>query len=136
MSTRLVQTPTSRVRFGHARVEITPPVGIYHRLWGAARHDRASGVHRPLVADVLVLAPRDGSTPAMVHVCTDLCGLADAPQQEIGAAIAEVVRVAPDRVQITHSHTHSSGWFVADRIPLPGGELIPAYLAELRSKLA
>jgi hypothetical protein len=136
MSTCLVQTPTSRVRFGHARVEITPPVGIYHRLWGAARHDRASGVHRPLVADVLVLAPRDGSAPAMVHVCTDLCGLADAPQQEIGAAIAEAVGVAPDRVQITHSHTHSSGWFVADRIPLPGGELIPAYLAELRRTLA
>ena len=29
-------------------------MGIYHRMWGAARHDRATGVHRPLLGDVLI----------------------------------------------------------------------------------
>ena len=47
MKTRELPTPTSRVRFGLARADITPPVGIYHRLWGAARHSQATGVHRP-----------------------------------------------------------------------------------------
>ena len=50
MSTRTVRTPTSILRLGYARADVTPPVGIYHRMWGAARHDRASGVHRPLVS--------------------------------------------------------------------------------------
>ena len=63
MSTTVVPAPTSLLRFGHARAEITPPVGIYHRMWGAARHDRATGVHRPLVADVLVLAPLEPAPP-------------------------------------------------------------------------
>ena len=45
-----VLTPQSRCRFGIARCDVTPPVGIYHRMWGAATHDRATGVHRPLSA--------------------------------------------------------------------------------------
>ena len=57
MSTRFIATPTSRVHFGLARVEITPPVGIYHRVWGAAKHERATGVHRALYADVMAFAP-------------------------------------------------------------------------------
>src|SRR4051812_32293050 len=43
MSTTVVEPPTSILNFGHARVDVTPPVGIYHRLWGAARHDQATG---------------------------------------------------------------------------------------------
>ena len=54
MSTTTVLTPTSRVRLGHARVDITPPVGIYHRMWGAARHDQSTGIHRPLLALSLI----------------------------------------------------------------------------------
>ena len=48
-----VDTPQSRCRAGLARGDITPPVGIYHRMWGAATHDRAIGVHRPLEATAL-----------------------------------------------------------------------------------
>ncbi|HEX5415571.1 MAG TPA: hypothetical protein VFZ25_07885, partial [Chloroflexota bacterium] len=33
-------------------------------------------------------------------------------------------------------HTHSGGVFWPDRVPLPGGELIPAYLEELAEKLS
>ena len=52
-----VKTPMSRCRAGLGTADITPPVGIYHRFWGAARHDQATGVHRPLRATVLLLAP-------------------------------------------------------------------------------
>src|SRR3954467_3296292 len=62
MTTR-VETPQSRCKVGFAQADITPPVGIYHRMWGAALHDRATGVHRPLVATAMHLEPPHG--PAM-----------------------------------------------------------------------
>src|SRR4029453_6096501 len=42
-----VKTPQSRCHFALAWADITPPVGIYHRMWGAAKHERATGVHGP-----------------------------------------------------------------------------------------
>ena len=47
-----------------ARRDITPPVGIYHRMWGAATHERATGIHRPLLATAL----------AMASTATAVCG--------------------------------------------------------------
>ena len=55
-----VDTPQTRCRAAFARADITPPVGIYHRMWGAAPHDRATGVHRPLTATALWLEALDG----------------------------------------------------------------------------
>ncbi len=52
-----LNTPQSRCRFALAWADITPPVGIYHRMWGAAKHERATGVHRPLRGTVAVFAP-------------------------------------------------------------------------------
>ena len=55
-----IDTPQTRCCAGTARGDITPPVGIYHRMWGAAAHERATGIHRPLLADVLWLEPLAG----------------------------------------------------------------------------
>src|SRR5437899_10207023 len=52
-----VNTPQSRCHLALAWADITPPVGIYHRMWGAAKHERATGVHRPLRATVAVFVP-------------------------------------------------------------------------------
>gem|GEM_PF-3876083 len=76
MSTTTVVTPTPRLSFGHARGDITPPVGVYHGMWGAARHDRATGVHRPLVGDVMAFGPIDGTTPASISYSAGYCDLA------------------------------------------------------------
>jgi hypothetical protein len=143
MSTIIVQAPTSRLRLGRARVEITPPVGIYHRLWGAARHDRATGVHRTLFADVLALAPIQeqsqapaaSTTPALVRAFLDLAGLVQSQHETMVRALAKGAGVLPEQVVLTYSHTHSSGWFVPDRIPFPGGELILPYLEMLEERL-
>ena len=63
----VVHTPQALCRAGVARRDITPPVGIYHRMWGAATHDRATGVHRPLLATVLVLESQDRASPGRQH---------------------------------------------------------------------
>ncbi len=65
MSATLISTPTSRMRFGVARADITPPVGIYHPMWGAARHHRATGIHRPLSGEALAFAPLAGGEPLL-----------------------------------------------------------------------
>ena len=58
-------------RIGIARVDITPPVGVYSRNWGAAKHDVAASIHRPLTLTALTLAPlTDG--PPQVFVDADL----------------------------------------------------------------
>jgi hypothetical protein len=128
--------PTSRVRFGHARVDITPPVGIYHRMWGAARHDRATGLHRPLFADVIALGPLEDGEVGCLQVHIDGVGLAENQDDALRRGISRATGVAVERIVLIYSHTHAGGVFWPDRIALPGGELIPSYLEDLGEKLA
>ncbi len=133
------RTPTSSLSFGVARVEITPPVGIYHPLWGAARHHRATGVHRPLFGEVMVFEPLDADeaeSPGFIRVQLDLPGLVRAQDDGIRQAITEAGGRPAEQIIISYSHTHAAGWFVPDRFSLPGGELIEPYLADLCVKLA
>jgi hypothetical protein len=136
MSTTTVPTPTSRLRLGHARVDVTPPVGIYHRMWGAARHDRATGVHRPLIADVLALAPLDGEGTPLIRVHLDAVGLSRPDDRALRHAIADATGIDITHVQVCCSHTHSGGLLNPDRVPLPGGDLIPPYHATTRQAIA
>jgi hypothetical protein len=133
MSTTLVPTPTSRLRIGLARVEITPPVGIYHPMWGAARHHRATGIHRPLFADALAFAPLDGGTP-VIRLEMDHVGMEDEQQAELIRRVSAALGVPPENVLTTFSHTHASGNFAGNRVHLPGGELIETYVADLYAR--
>ena len=66
--------PTLMCHAGAAKLDITPPVGIYTRMWGAALHDCATAVHRPLYASALVLA-EDESAPRVL-ITLDVCVMA------------------------------------------------------------
>ena len=55
-------------RIGVARRDMTPPEGIYARMWGAATHDFADGVHRPLCVTALALESEEGGAPPYVEV--------------------------------------------------------------------
>ena len=134
MSTTITTTPTSRLRFGLARVDITPPVGIYHPLWGAARHHQATGIHRPLTAEVMVFAPLEGP-PQLIRAQLDLPGLVKTQHESLIQALSAAGGLAADQIVICYSHTHAAGWFVPDRFQLPGGDLIEPYLAEVAAKL-
>src|SRR4029078_12550107 len=73
---KAASTPQTRCRAAIARCDVTPPVGIYHRMWGAATHERASGVHRPLTATALVFQTHstpDGPESGQVVVAVDHC---------------------------------------------------------------
>src|SRR5438128_6338625 len=93
-----IETPQSRCRAALARCDITPPVGIYHRMWGAATHDRAMGVHRPLVATLLWIEPESSdSTQALVIVSLDHCILDGSDIELMQQSVARSVNLRPQQ---------------------------------------
>jgi hypothetical protein len=129
MTTR-VDTPQSRCRAGFARADITPPVGIYHRMWGAALHDQATGVHRPLLATALWLESLDGGSRQLV-IGLDHCLLDRAEFDRIRDRGSREASISREDVFIAMSHTHGSAWMSRSRSHLPGGDRIGPYLDQL-----
>jgi len=125
--TTVVETPQARCRAGFARADITPPVGIYHRMWGAAEHDRATGVHRPLTATALYLAPFEGAAGVLV-LGLDHCLFDRDEFERIRERVAREVGLKPSDIQVSMSHTHGSAWMSRTRAHLPGGDMIGPYL--------
>ncbi|HEX5102384.1 MAG TPA: hypothetical protein VFV87_01140 [Pirellulaceae bacterium] len=131
-----IETPQTRCLAGIARADITPPVGIYHRMWGAATHDRATGVHKPLLATLLWLEPAGGDERRSLCIASlDHCIL-DGPDIELmERSIADAVAMRPGQTLITLSHTHAAGLMSRSRADQPGGELIGPYLDSLATRL-
>lgn len=130
-----VKTPQTRCRAAIGKIDITPPVGIYHRMWGAALHDQATGVHRPLEASVLWLEQRDGGGTCVV-ISLDHCILDADETRRIRQSIATATGVRPEQVMVTLTHTHGSGWMSRSRSHLPGGDKIGPYLDQMTAAVA
>jgi hypothetical protein len=133
-----IVTPQSLCRFGLARCDGTPPVGIYHRMWGAATHDRATGVHRPLTATALVFRGHDlppGSDTEQVLIAVDHCLLWAGEMDALLAAVCRVTGLDREQVLVAFSHTHGAGLMDPQRSSVPGGELIAPYLDDLAARL-
>src|SRR5436853_1754660 len=102
-----VDTPQSRCNLGVARGDITPPVGIYHRLWGAATHERAAGVHRPLTATALVFRPHGlptGPDTEQVVLAVDHCLLWAPEMEALLASVSRQTGLAREQLSVAFSH--------------------------------
>jgi hypothetical protein len=120
---------------GVARADITPPVGIYARNWGAAEHDTAQGVHRPLTLTVLTLRAADGGDP-MVLASADLGWWRRAEDEAfVRGGVLEALNLDPSRVALCLTHTHSGPSLCREDADRPGGELVGPYLDWLRETL-
>lgn len=126
MTTRLT-TPQTRCRAAFARADITPPPGIYHRMWGAALHEQATGVHRPLTATALLLEAETGAGRLLV-IGIDHCILEAVEADRIRERAAAAAGIGAGNVHVALSHTHGSAWLSRSRAHLPGGEHIGPYL--------
>jgi hypothetical protein len=117
---------------GVAREDITPPVGIYARNWGAAQHDAAEGIHRPLYATALTLQSTPDDSP-FVLIATDLGWWKTREDEwDLRGGLIEALDLDPARVLINLSHTHSCPSQCREDADLPGGELIAPYLDKVR----
>jgi hypothetical protein len=120
---------------GIARADLTPPVGINARNWGAATHDVAEGVHRPLTATVLAVSTADDPAP-LVLIAADL-GWWKSRDDEgfVRGAILEACGLDPARLLLSFSHTHAGPNLYREEHAKPGGDKIGPYLETLRARL-
>jgi hypothetical protein len=120
---------------GTAQADITPPVGIYSRNWGAAQHDVASTIHRPLVCTVLTICENPGDPP-LVLASLDL-GWWRSYKDEwyVRKHLLDALGISSARLLISFSHTHAGPVLCREDASKPGGEHIAPYLDFLKSAL-
>jgi hypothetical protein len=121
---------------GVAREDITPPAGIYARCWGAAKHDVATGVHRPLTLTCLTI--QSGQTDApLVLISADLMYW-QSPEDEssVRGAVLAALALDESRLMFCVSHTHSAPSLYSGDEHKPGGHLIAPYRQRLRDAAA
>ena len=116
---------------GVAREDITPPVGIYSRNWGAALHDVANGIHRPLTLTALSLQT-EKDAPPLVLMTADL-GWWRGRENEwfVRSWMLEQLQLDPARLMFNLTHTHA-GPSLIDQLDLPGAALIPGFIERVR----
>jgi hypothetical protein len=123
-------------RFGVATRDVTPPVGIYARSWGAATHEVAEGVHRPFAATAAVFAPMAGDEPTLALVAVDLGWFQyAADERAVRTAILQATGLDDAALLINLSHTHGGANVNSQLGDKPGGELIEPYLSHLTEQL-
>jgi len=124
--------PMTHCRFGVAVRDVTPPVGIYSRSWGAATHDVAEGVHRPLTATASVFAPHSGDGPTLALVALDIGWFQNAADgAALRGAVMERAGLEEAELLIQFSHTHAGANTNSQLTGKPGSELIVPYLESL-----
>jgi hypothetical protein len=126
-ATQSLSHPEFRGRIGLARSVITPPLGIYSRLWGSATHDVAEGVHRPMLATCLTLQS-DSSAGELVLIALDAIALWQQEADRICAALRQRFNLREQQIMLHPSHTHSSPALARRHADRPGGQLIAPYL--------
>lgn len=118
-------------RIGIARRDITPPVGVYSRNWGAAKHDVAESIHRPLTLTAVTLTPLTGGTP-LILIDADL-GWWKTPQtfHNFRQRLQETVSVDTAHLIFALSHTHAGPPLMEPDESLPGSDLLRMWMEQL-----
>ena len=124
------------LRIRRARRDVTPPVGIYARSWGAATHDVAEGIHRPFTATAAVFAPLDDDRPTLALVAVDIGWFQYGPDERaLRAAVRARTGLDEASLLISMSHTHAGANANSQLRDKPGVELIQPYLDHLADRI-
>lgn len=136
-----------RGRIGIERADITPPVGIYCRNWGAAKHDVADSIHRPLTLTALAIAVDsslagasvtrpasvdDRSQGPLVLVDADL-GWWKTPSTFIDfqKRIQQALSLESVQLIFALTHTHAGPPLMQTDASLPGSQLLQAWMSDV-----
>ncbi|WP_417729710.1 alkaline ceramidase [Rosistilla oblonga] len=118
-------------RVGIALNDITPPVGIYSRNWGAAAHDVADSIHRSLTLTATTIASLSGESP-LVLIDADL-GWWRTPElfPRFQQRLLEEFSLDSSQLIFALTHTHAGPPLLESTDPLPGMELTKPWLDSL-----
>lgn len=134
MSERALSAGTEaffRGRIGVATVDITPPVGIYARNWGAAKHDVADWIHRKLTLNALVLCETDSQQP-VVFLDGDLGWWRSLPTfYRFQSRLLEKLNLDETSLIFGVTHTHASPPLTDPDPDLPASELLAEFLEQV-----
>ncbi len=122
----------SRLRIGVGRRDMTPPVGIYARQWGAALHDVAEGVHRPLCVTAVAMGrwvDRQGGCAALLVVLDAGWWHLEEDEWRVRGPLIEQLGLDASQVMVSVTHTHAACSLCTEDRDKPGGDKIEAYLA-------
>lgn len=128
-ATRLGQ-PEFHGRIGVARKDMTPPAGIYARMWGSATHDIADGVHRPLLASCLLFQDLQGSTE-LILITLDAMVFWQEEAVKLRQEVLSKLSLRPEQLIVHPSHSHSTPMLARRHADRPGGQFIAPYLDSL-----
>lgn len=130
-----MQEPGFAGMIGVARMEITPPMGIFARNWGAAEHETAEGIHRPLTATALTFQTAPTTAPCVL-IAVDLgWWRTGADEMSVRSVVLETLNLDPARLLVALSHTHAGPAICLEDRDRPGGHLIAPYLEHLRKAM-
>ena len=116
---------------GVARRDITPPPGIFFRVWGPATLDVPRGVHRPMTLTALALRGEDGDPVVLLALDVGWWAMVE-DEWRVRGGILEALGLDPGRLLVSLSHTHAGPQTCTTEAHQPGGELIAPYLDSLR----
>lgn len=117
---------------GVAQMDITPPIGIYSRNWGAAKYDVAEGIHQPLMLTCMTFQSSPEAKP-LVLIAADLGGWKNSEDElKLRSQILKALAIGPSQLMFCVSHTHSGPSLSRNDHTKPGGELIDIYLRHLQ----
>ena len=114
---------------GVARADITPPIGIYARNWGATKHDVAEGIHRPLSVTALAICDNAAGENPVVLVDADLGWWRSVEsERDFRRRLLDRLELGESRFLFALTHTHSAPPLTDQVEPdWKGGELLEPY---------
>lgn len=118
---------------GISEADITPPVAIYARNWGAADHDVANGIHRPLLLTCITFTAASGGHPLLL-ISADFCVWKSAAEGKvIRSAILEAFSLPESCLMFCLTHSHAGPVLSREESSKPGGQYIATYLNDLKA---
>jgi hypothetical protein len=117
---------------GVAKEDITPPVGIYARNWGASKYDIAEGIHSPLILVCQTFQSSKQEKP-LVLISADLGWFKDSDDELfLRNGILKAFSFATEQLMICFSHTHAGPGLCRADAGKPGGDHIEPYLLKVQ----
>lgn len=117
---------------GVSQKDISPPQQIYARNWGAALHDTAEGIHRPLMLVCLTFQSPEDNQP-LILISADLGWWKNMEDESfLREGILKTLAIEPWQLMICLSHTHAGPSLCREDHSKPGGEFIEPYLKKLQ----